>query len=486
VSLARGRLGLALLLLLAQAPAAAAREPLPAVFHVHTRLSTGALTLTELLTQAEEDGLGAVFLSENYLLRLEYGLPPFRALTRMVREEASVLDHRARYAREVAEARRRFPRMVIVPGVEVMPHYWWSGNPLSLAMTLHDTQKNVLVFGIDPLDLHTLPVTGNPHARVLGAQSFVEALPVLLIVPGALLLARPRRRRVRLGTAVVIVRRRRWLLGGVLLALGVLALVRGWPFTVDRYPPWRDFGIEPHQALIDDVERRGGVAVWSFPEGPDAGERRLGPVHVRWRTHAYPDDLFRTSGYTGFGAVYEQPLRFARPGEGWDRLLVQHVAGERARAAWGVGEAGYHSGRGGKRLRPVQTVLLVDERSEAGALEAFRRGRMYAVRNSGDAMLVLAQLVVAGAGASAGMGDTLKAAPGEPIEVRAAVSSPGGAHAVRVTLVKDGKVESAWSGRTPIEIRHPDVAGPRRSYYRLEARVSAADYLVGNPVFVAP
>jgi hypothetical protein len=487
VSRARRRTGLAVvLLLLALAPAAMAAEPLPAVFHVHTRLSTGALTMADLLAQAEKDGLGAVFFAENYLLRVEYGLPPFRALTRVVREEPSVLDRREAYAREVAEARRRFPHMVIVPGVEIMPHYRWSGNPLTMAMTLHDTQKNVLVFGVDPLDLHTLPVTGNPHARVLGTQSLIDAIPVLLLVPGAMLLARRGVRRVRLGSAVVVVRRRRWLRGGLLVAIGVVALVRGWPFTVDRYPPWRDYGTEPYQVLIDEVERRGGAAVWSFPEGPDAGERSYGPVKVRWRTEAYPDDLLRTSGYTGFGAVYEQPLRFARPGEGWDRLLTHHVAGERAQPVWGVGEAGFHSGRGGKRLRPVQTVFFVEERSPAGALDALARGRMYAVRNSGEATLVLSELAVTGGGAAAGMGDTLRAAAGTPVEVRASVSSPTGSHAVRVTLVKDGKVEASWAGRTPLEVRHPDVAGVRRSYYRLDARVSSADYLVSNPVFVAP
>ena len=486
---ARGRTGLALLLLLlvVQVPAVAtAAEPLPAVFHVHSRLSTGALTLAELLAQAERDGLGAVLLAENYLLRVEYGLPPFRALTRVVREEPSVLDHREAYAREVAAARRQFPNMVIVPGVEVMPHYRWTGTPLTMEMTLHDTQKNILVFGIDPLDLHTLTVTGNPHARVLGAQSVIDALPVLLVVPGVLLLWRPRVRRTRLGSAVVVVRRRRWVLGGLLLAIGVIALVRGWPFTVDRYPPWRDFGIEPYQTLIDDVEKRGGAAVWSFPEGPDAGTRSYGPVQVRWRTDAYPDDLLRSSGYTGFGAVYEQSLRFARPAEGWDRLLTQYVAGERAQPAFGVGEAGYHSSRAGKRLRPVQTVFFVDERSPKGVLDALKRGRMYAMRNSADAALVLSEFAVTGDGGAAGMGDTLKAAPGTPIEVRATVSSPSGSPIVRVTLVKDGKVEAAWTGRTPLEIRRPDVASARRAYYRLDARVSASDYLVSNPVFVAP
>src|SRR5205085_4180609 len=126
------------------------------------------------------------------------------------------------YLREVAEVRRQFPRMIVVAGVEVLPHYHWEGSPLTLDMTLYDTQKNLLVFGIEDRDtLARLPIIGNPRTRVLGVQSIVEALPILLVIPGIALLLRPRVRRVRLGVAVVVERRRRWLPGGVLILVGV-------------------------------------------------------------------------------------------------------------------------------------------------------------------------------------------------------------------------------------------------------------------------
>ena len=486
---APGVVGIALLALLAIAPlVAAAAEPLPSILHVHTTLSTGDLTLRGLLAEAEREGIGAVLLAENYLLRIEYGLPPFRALTRVAYEEASVLERRDVYAREVAEARRRFPRMVLIPGVEILPHYRWTGSPLAMAMTLHDTQKNILVFGVDPLDLHALPVVGNRHVREWTLQSAIDAVPALLVIPGIALLLRPRVRRRRVGSAIVVGRTRPWLRGGLLLGLGIAALVRGWPFTVDRYPPWEDFGLDPHQALIDDVDRRGGVTMWSFPEAPDAGERQVGPVQVSWRTDPYPEDLYRTGHYTAFGAVYEQPTKLARPGDGWDRLLRQYIAGERSRPTWGVGEVGFHgTSRAGKRLTPVRTIFFVNERSEAAVLDAFKRGRMYALRRSGDVTLVLSEFALASATGSAGMGDTLSAPSGTPVEVRATVAdATGAASAVRVTLVKNGEVAGTWSGTTPFTIQHRDTADGRRAYYRLDARVSAGDYLVGNPVFVAP
>ena len=80
------------LLLLPLAAWAETLRPLPAVLHVHSTFSTGDLPLDRLVMEAQARGLEAVLLSENYLLRVEYGLWPFRAATRVVHEEPSVLS----------------------------------------------------------------------------------------------------------------------------------------------------------------------------------------------------------------------------------------------------------------------------------------------------------------------------------------------------------------------------------------------------------
>src|SRR5713226_5784094 len=168
---------LAMLVACVASPAAgAAYERLPAVLHVHSDLTTGDFALGELQTMAEKAGVGALLLTENYLLRIEYGLPPFRALTRVVREERSVLDLGVdRYLERVAEAQARNPRVLLVPGVEVMPHYHWTGAPWRLDMELHDTQKNILVFGVtDAAALRALPVASNPGAGAFGAAAAVD------------------------------------------------------------------------------------------------------------------------------------------------------------------------------------------------------------------------------------------------------------------------------------------------------------------------
>ncbi|MBI2217764.1 MAG: hypothetical protein HYU51_10735 [Candidatus Rokubacteria bacterium] len=477
------------LLVMMVEPAAAGMDRIAAALHVHSDLTTGAFSLDELAEMAPREGVEAIFLAENYLLRVEYGLPPFRALMRVVRETRSVSDLGiARYLVRVAETGRRHPRVVFVPGVEVVPHYRWSGAPWSLAMTLHDTQKNILVYGLrDATALARLPSIGNPRVGRFSVQSMLDALPVTLLAPAVWAVSTKRQRRVRIGRAFVLVRQRRWLLGATLAVVAVVALVRGWPFLTDRYPYWTDAGLSPQQELIDEVSSLGGVTIWSLPEARDHGERFVGPVRVAWRTEPYADDLLRTGRYTAFGAVYEDTTRFEQPGEGWDRVLGEYVRGERSRPAWAVGESAFHSFTAGKRLAGVQTVFLTRDRSEAGLLQALRDGAMYALQRTPDATLLLDEFAIAAGRRVAGSGRTLQAAAGTPIEIRLAIGVTSGSMPVRVSLIRNGRIVDAWSGTAPFQVVHRETFDGGPAFYRIDVHGAARPHrLLTNPIFVRP
>src|SRR5207245_9759400 len=112
--------------------------------------SSGDCALEQRARMAAKQGIRALLLTENDLLRVEYGLPPFRALTRAVREERSVLDLGIdRYLTRVSQAHAANPRVLIVPGVEVLPHYYWTGSPLALDMEVPEAQKNRRVCRLD-------------------------------------------------------------------------------------------------------------------------------------------------------------------------------------------------------------------------------------------------------------------------------------------------------------------------------------------------
>ena len=471
----------------ATADGAETYERLPAVVHVHSDVSTGDFSLEELADMAARQSVGAILLSENYLSRVEYSLPPFRALTRVSYASRDVHGRLGEYFARVAQARAARPGVLIVPGVEAIPHYFWSGSPWSRAMTLHDVQKNLLVWGLSPAMLERLPVIGNAAAGVASWQAVLDVVPAVLLVPGVILLMRPRTQRRRLGRGVITVRRRAWLPGLVLCAVGVTALVRGWPFTQTPHPAWADAGTAPYQDFIDYVERgAGGIAVWSLPEARDAGEQMVGPVHVTWSTEPYPDDLLKTFRYTAFGAVYEDTTRVELPGDAWDRLLGEYALGQRTRVPWALGEAAFHDPSAGKRLGAIQTVFLVREHTEAGVLEALRAGRMYALQRSPDTALALTEFTASAGGAHAVSGQTLRPQPGTPLDVSVAlVSLQARAADVRVTLVRNGSVIAAWSSSTPFRATHHEVWDGQPVVFRFDAR-AAGGRLLSNPIFVRP
>jgi hypothetical protein len=480
-----GAVALAFAALLAAPALAEELISVPAVVHLHSDLSTGEFTLEELAAMAERQGIGALLLAENYLNRVEYGLPPFRALTRVSHGSPSVHDRLGDYLERVSRARAARPGVLLLPGVEVMPHYQWTGSPLTLELLVTNTQKNLLVWGLaDRATLAAIPVIGNDGGGGYSLQSLLDALPVLLLAPGIFLLLVKRRRPQRVGVAVMIVSQRRWTAGLLLCAIAVASFVRGWPFTSSAYPPYADHGVAPHQEVIDFVERHGGVAVWSFPEARDVGSQNVGPVRVTWSTEPYPDDLLRTFRYTAFGALYEETTRVERPGGAWDRLLLQYAAGERSRPAWGLGESGFHDTNAGKRLARVQTVFLVRERTEAGVLDALRRGRLYARHRSQQTALALSEFVAASHEASAVSGETLRLAPGDRMTLAVAIDAVGSAAAdLKVVLLKNGEVADAWTGGTPFRATYRETWDGRPAAFRLEGR-GGGGRLLSSPIFV--
>lgn len=482
----RGLAGVAVFICLAAAAPATALDTLRGELHMHSDISSGDFSLDGLAELALKQGVDVLMLSENYLVRIEYGLPPFRALTRVVREERSVISYGVdRFLARVAATQRRYPRLVILPGVEVIPHYYWTGSPFDFDMTLHDTQKNLLIFGIsDAATLRGLPVAGSGAARFT-LSSVVDAVPALLLIPGVRFLLVKRQQRIRIARAWVVVRRRRWFAGIVLCLVGAAGLVRAWPFSGDRHPYWQSASLAPHQALIDHVRNVGGITVWSFPEARDAGEQLVGPVRVRWRTEPYPDDLVRTSRYTAFGALYEDTTTFERPGRGWDLVLGQYVRGERTVPPWAVAESGFHGFSAGKRIGQVQTMFVTRDRSETGVIDAFKRGRMYAQVGFVAAAPSLGEFTVTDGSTSAGLGERLRVAAGTPIEVRIRLDVASGTRQnVRVHLIRNGAVLEAWDAEAPGRFVHREVFDGVPTFFRGDVQGAAAILL--NPIFVVP
>ena len=387
-------LGVLLALLLWASSGAAGTDgpawrPLITAFHVHSNLSAEGETLDQLAVEAKASGIDAIIFSDNFLLHYEYGLFPLRGVIRRTVELPSVLNLGVdRYLAGIRAAGLRHPDVMLIPGVEVVPHYYWTGSIFSKDLTMHDAQKNVLVLGLPRADDYgRMPASGNHASYEYGWNTAVLLWPILLVPPAIWLIDRRVERRLGTGWTFMVVRERRPAPGVALLALAALLLVNNYPFGTPLYDTYSDEnGLRPYQGLIEYVRQRGGITIWSLPEARDFSRHeygRLGVVTVK--TDPYPEALLQTSGYTGFGAVYEDTVTVTNPGGVWDSTLMGYLEGRRGNPPWGFGEVAYHrADSAGKQLDNVETVLWVKERTPAALLDAFTKGRMYAIERRKD------------------------------------------------------------------------------------------------------
>jgi hypothetical protein len=170
----------------------------------------------------------------------------------------------------------------------------------------------------------------------------------------------------------------------VLVVLAVALVANAWPLSQSAFSSYDDqLGYRPYQALIDDVKDKGGLVFWSLSEARDFHEIDAGPLGtVTVKTEPHPEAMLMTTGYTGFGGLYQEGRTSINPGELWDRLL--HVSmSERRPIPVLIGELALHGlNDADKDLHRLVTSLWVKERTRVGVLEALQSGHAYAVGDS--------------------------------------------------------------------------------------------------------
>ena len=443
--------------------------------HIHSTYSTGSASIEEIARQATEDGLDVLVITDDDLLKVEYGIPFLRNLA-IPREERAVFSNEGigKYLDEIDRVAGLYPELIIIDGIESAPFYYWEVDLGQMRWTLRSWGKHMIAMALESEEAYAgLPIMGSQSIEVWHWSSVILLWPLLGVV--YCLISRSRSVAITVGAV-----------SAVCLINNLWPLTQGnLPFKVSLMDPYNgDLGPAPYQNYIDYVEKRGGLALWPHPEAKFdiRVESVMGILEVAGVTPPHPGDLTDTDGYTAFSALYSDRITVTEPGEEWDRILFQYLDGERERPVWGTGEIDYHNDRKG-RINNILTVFLAPDRTRDAVIEAMRVGRMYATRG-GEERLVLNQFTVTSEAGSGVAGEEVASLGQARVSVRIGTFD-GSSERVRLRLIRSGTVVADISAMTPVEFEHvdTDIREGDSLYYRILGSLHKV-VLVSNPIFV--
>ena len=159
------------------------RRPL----HVHSTFSNGHYEIAELAELASQRSIDVLVLTDSFLSTVIYGVWPLdriglEGISKWTRP--SVRNRGvANYLAAIRDAQGRFPDVILVPGVEVKPYYYWTGTPWN-KLTLHNFNRHLTVSGLSEEDLSDLPVIGNATWNNTTKQRLPALVPALILLVG--------------------------------------------------------------------------------------------------------------------------------------------------------------------------------------------------------------------------------------------------------------------------------------------------------------
>ena len=456
--------------------AAAAHDffQLAGVVHIHSTYSSGRYGIEALAAMAAKKNIGVLILTDNDQVVMEYGLPPFRHLIKRRAERRSVLQVGPEtYLSEIERLNAQQQTVLIIPGVQSSPFYYWAGNPFKAGLTAYNYRKELLLIGLPaPDDYYKLP---QPHGG-LSTRNWRNLLPRFIIFLAVFLLS-----------VYLTLQNGKTKICGILIAcLSAALMVNHHPFKSSSYDAYHgDQGSEPFQQVIDYTRRRGGLVFWAHPESNYAKNGvQLGPIKMK--TGHYADELIQTTNYTGFAAIYGDSSTAANAGMHWDQILSAYCKGQRDQPVWAIAGSDFHQEQKGFELDTFQTIFLVKDKRSQDVLQALERGRIYAVKKSKDSRLSLDHFNVMDkrSGNAAIMGEEINV-KGTPVLEGRISALDNGRQNVKISIIRDGKPTWTFDGQTPLDFHLLDRdEWSGKKYYRLDVKSQTGGYLLSNPIFV--
>ena len=446
---------------------------LDTVADVKTNFSEGCASIKDIGNQSERLGIDAVIFGDYARNSIEFGAKPFERIFKNATKGPSVLGRGASgFISEVNDNDRQIKETILIPGVETIPFYFWSGSNYDKNLTAHNWDKHLMVIGLPTAQEYEQLPLQNSNLSSKYTDSLLKHFAILVFL--------------FMVSVVPVYKGYARILTVPLMVLLLLLTINNHPFRSSPFDAYHgDQGMQPYQNMIDYANSNGAMVFWNHME-PISSIRKHGTTSLA--TVPYPDDLLKTKNYTGFQVVGDHPIQQAEAGQQWDQVLMEYLQGQREQPVWGYGGNNYLcEEQNGDRLGSVRTIVLVREKNRDTLLDAIRKGRMYSVRQVDDNRLSLDEFLVEDqkTGQQATLGQELTSTdfPAVKIKLR---SIKGGNKTARIQVIRNGILVKQENVSLPYELTWRDVGNDQegRAYYRIKASVNSMDHLVSNPIFV--
>ena len=148
-------------------PAPVRYQPLRALLHVHSTYSDGDLTPAQVAAQAA-GRFDVVLFADHSDLEWEYRLAVFSARASRPSLKTAGMET---YLADLRGAAAAHPDLVVLPGMEASPYYYWRGIPFSPDFALCNAHKHIVVAGLErPSDFAGLPLLAYGTCRYSAYQ----------------------------------------------------------------------------------------------------------------------------------------------------------------------------------------------------------------------------------------------------------------------------------------------------------------------------
>lgn len=431
------------------------------VLHIHSSFSGTKYNIEDIVNLAQQNGVDVIILTDHLVRKVEFGLWPVKNIVKRSYEHPSVLTSGVeKYLSAIYKFNQSHKDIIIIPGVEITPHYFWTVEENKLvAKNLH---KHMLVLNLkDKQDFLSLPVIHNTTFLSVTRLLLLSLLVVISILSFVMRLK-------------------------LLSVFCLLFIILSLPLKVPRFHQYKNYYDKPYQSLIDyiNLRKRDLIILWAHPEAVNYERKvvvkKINNLEIAVETQPYYNSLLTTFNYDGFSIFAEGYRKIGCIGGLWDVILKEYLVGKRSKPVWCYSEVDF--GETDDSLCCRVNKLYVKEKTYDEVIKSLKNGNFYTVWRDDDKELLLEQVRINLK--KLVFGETYKI-EGDKVNIEFALRfSDGSNWNTKIYIICNGEIAFYSEQTLPTKVIYTGNKPKSRSYYRIFIESKYPHMLATNPFFV--